>query len=35
MHRERALYLSDHPLVERSPDDLGETRQATLAEVFA
>lgn len=35
-HRERVLYLSDHPLVEdRSdgPTDADETRQATLSEL--
>ena len=34
-HRERVLSLSEHPLVDRSPDDLEETRQATLTEALA
>ena len=35
LHRERTLYLSEHPLVDRSPDGLEETRQITLMEAFA
>lgn len=34
LHRERMMFLSDHPLVERDPDS-PDTRQATLEEVIA
>lgn len=34
LHKERVMYLSEHPLVERDPDR-PDTRQITLTEAFA